>query len=57
LLVTVLSDAFGNSKGASAVQLVVGGALLFGLYYVLALLFRVAEVRDLTRIVRGRLGR
>ncbi|GIJ66194.1 murein biosynthesis integral membrane protein MurJ [Virgisporangium ochraceum] len=57
LLVDLLSGEFGTGKGASFVQLLVGGALLFGLYYVCALMFRVAEVRDLTRMVRGRLGR
>jgi putative peptidoglycan lipid II flippase len=57
LLVVVLTGAFGDGKAASVVQLLLGSALLFGLYYVLALVFRVAEVRDLTRMVRSRLGR
>jgi putative peptidoglycan lipid II flippase len=57
LAVTLLRDAMGTGKGASFVQLLVGSALLFGLYYVCALMFRVAEVRDLTRMVRSRLGR
>lgn len=56
-LVDVLSRATGTGKVSSVVQLLLGSALLFGLYYVLALVFRVAEVRDLTRMVRGRLGR
>jgi putative peptidoglycan lipid II flippase len=57
LLVDVMSRRFGDGKVDSLVQLVLGGALLLGLYYGLALLFRVAEVRDLTRMVRARLGR
>ncbi|GIJ59678.1 murein biosynthesis integral membrane protein MurJ [Virgisporangium aurantiacum] len=57
LLVYGLSSVSGTGKVASIVQLLLGSALLFGLYYVLALVFRVAEVRDLTRMVRGRLGR
>jgi putative peptidoglycan lipid II flippase len=57
VFIHVLSGVIGTGKVASIVQLLLGGALLFGLYYVLALVFRVAEVRDLTRMVRGRLGR
>jgi putative peptidoglycan lipid II flippase len=57
LLVDAMSRQFGDGKFDSLVQLVLGGALLLGLYYGLALLFRVAEVRDLTRMVRARLGR
>jgi putative peptidoglycan lipid II flippase len=57
LLVYVMSEQFGDGKLDSLIQLALGGALLLGLYYVLALLFRVAEVRDLTRMVRARLGR
>jgi putative peptidoglycan lipid II flippase len=57
LLVYGLSGVSGTGKVASIVQLLLGSALLFGLYYVFALVFRVAEVRDLTRMVRGRLGR
>lgn len=56
-LVDAMSRRFGDGKLDSLVQLVVGGALLLGLYYGLALLLRVAEVRDLTRMVRARLGR
>jgi putative peptidoglycan lipid II flippase len=57
LLVYVMSVRFGDGKLDSLVQLVLGGVLLLGLYYGLALLFRVTEVRDLTRMVRARLGR
>jgi putative peptidoglycan lipid II flippase len=57
LLVDGLSRLMGDDKVDSLVQLVLGGAVLLGLYYGLALLFRVAEVRDLTRMVRTRLGR
>jgi putative peptidoglycan lipid II flippase len=57
LLVYVMSVQFGDGKLDSLVQLVLGGVLLLGLYYGLALLFRVTEVRDLTRMVRARLGR
>jgi putative peptidoglycan lipid II flippase len=57
LLVYGLTELMGDDKLDSFVQLVLGGALLVGLYYGLALLFRVAEVRDLTRMVRARLGR
>jgi putative peptidoglycan lipid II flippase len=57
LLVDVLTRVAGTGKGPSLVQLLLGSALLFGLYYVLALMFRVEEVRDLTRMVRSRLGR
>jgi len=57
LLVYGLTRLMGDDKLDSVVQLVLGGAVLVGLYYALALLFRVAEVRDLTRMVRARLGR
>jgi putative peptidoglycan lipid II flippase len=57
LLVDGLRRLMGDDKLDSLVQLVLGGAVLLGLYYGLALLFRVAEVRDLTRMVRTRLGR
>ena len=57
ILVDVLSRQFGDGKMASLVHLVAGGILLLGLYYWMALLLRVAEVRDLTRMVKGRLGR
>jgi putative peptidoglycan lipid II flippase len=57
LLVYGLTEWIGDKKLASFVQLVAGGAVLIGLYYGLALLFRVGEVRDLTRMVRARLGR
>jgi putative peptidoglycan lipid II flippase len=57
LAVDVMTRLMGDAKWQSFAQLVVGSILLFGLYYALALLFRVTEVRDLTRTVRGRLGR
>jgi putative peptidoglycan lipid II flippase len=57
LLVYGLTELMGDDKLDSFVQLVLGGALLVGLYYGAALLLRVAEVRDLTRMVRTRLGR
>jgi putative peptidoglycan lipid II flippase len=57
LLVYGLTEAMGDGKVDSFVQLVLGGALLVGVYYGAALLLRVAEVRDLTRMVRARLGR
>jgi putative peptidoglycan lipid II flippase len=57
LLVEVLGRAMGTGKADSLVQLVLGGVVLLGLYYGLTLLLRVAEVRDLTRMVRARLGR
>jgi putative peptidoglycan lipid II flippase len=57
LVVYGLTRLIGDEKLASLVQLALGGAVLIGLYYALALVFRVAEVRDLTRMVRARLGR
>ena len=57
LVIDGLRRLMGDDKLDSLVQLVLGGAVLLGLYYGLALLFRVAEVRDLTRMVRTRLGR
>jgi putative peptidoglycan lipid II flippase len=47
----------GDGKLGSAVHLLVGGAVLVGCYVAAAVLLRVAEVRDLGRMVRARLGR
>lgn len=52
-----ISAGLGDAKLGSFVQLLVGGTLLAGGYYGAAMALRVAEVRELTSMVRGRLGR
>jgi putative peptidoglycan lipid II flippase len=57
LAVAVLEAAEGDGKLASVVQLVVGGFVLLGSYLAVAFALRVPEIRDLTRMLRGRLDR
>jgi putative peptidoglycan lipid II flippase len=57
LLQVWLEREFGYGKVASATQLVVCGVVLIGGYVGATFVLRVPEVRDLSRMVRGRLGR
>jgi putative peptidoglycan lipid II flippase len=52
-----ITRAMGDGKVASLVHLTVGGAILVGVYVAAALALRVAEVHELTRMVRRRIGR
>ena len=57
LVLVALNLASGSGKLASVVQLVAGGVIFIGGYVIAALLLRVHEVRELTSMVRARLGR
>ncbi len=57
LVLVALNVASGSGKLASVVQLVAGGVIFIGGYVIAALLLRVHEVRELTSMVRARLGR
>jgi len=57
LIVLVVHHLLGDHKGGSAVQLVVGGAVLLAAYLAGALMLQVREIRELGGMVRGRLGR
>lgn len=52
-----VTDLWGTGKLASLAHLVLGGAVLLTGYALAALALRVPEVRDLARLVRGRLRR
>ncbi len=56
-VVIVLTVVWGDGKGASSVQLVVGALVLFAAYLGAAVALRVREVSEVTAMVRGRLGR
>jgi putative peptidoglycan lipid II flippase len=53
----LLERQFGDGKLASATQLVLCGVVLIGGYIGATFVLRVPEVRDLSRMVRSRLGR
>jgi putative peptidoglycan lipid II flippase len=57
LVVVTLGRLVGDGKVGSAVQLVLGGAVLTAVYLAVAITLRVREVRELTAMVRTRLGR
>jgi putative peptidoglycan lipid II flippase len=57
LIVVTLGRLLGNGKAGSAVQLVVGGLVLVAVYLAVAVALRVREVRELTGMLRTRLGR
>jgi putative peptidoglycan lipid II flippase len=57
LLVLGLTAMWNDGKVASLVQLIVGGAVLIGVYVAVALVLKVREVQDLAGMVRARLGR
>jgi putative peptidoglycan lipid II flippase len=57
LVLIALNVASGSGKLASFVQLAAGGLTFIGGYVIAALLLRVHEVRELTSMVRARLGR
>ncbi|MFF0746786.1 murein biosynthesis integral membrane protein MurJ [Streptomyces sp. NPDC004111] len=52
-----LSQALGQGVLGSIVALVVGGAVLLGVFFVAAKKMRIAELNALVGMVRGRLGR
>ena len=56
IVLVVMGLVWGTEKWASAVQLVVGAAVLVGTYVIAALRLRVSEVRESAAMVRGRLG-
>lgn len=53
----IMRVVWGTGKWASVTQLIVGALVLVAAYAAAALLLRVREVRELTSMVRGRLGR
>ena len=57
LVVVTLGRIVGYGKVGSVVQLVLGGAVLVAVYLAVAITLRVREVRELTAMVRTRLGR
>ncbi|WP_203904236.1 murein biosynthesis integral membrane protein MurJ [Virgisporangium aliadipatigenens] len=57
LLRYLLEHQFGDGKLSSATQLVLCGVVLIGGYIGATFVLRVPEVRDLSRMVRSRLGR
>jgi putative peptidoglycan lipid II flippase len=52
-----LSQALGQGVLGSLVALIVGGAVLLGVFFVAAKKMRIAELNALVGMVRGRLGR
>ncbi|MFG2329857.1 murein biosynthesis integral membrane protein MurJ [Streptomyces sp. NPDC048604] len=52
-----LLKALGNGAFGSLVALIVGSAVLFGLFFVAARRMRIAELNSMVGMVRGRLGR
>ncbi len=57
LLVFALVEALGTGHGASLLQLVLGGAVLLGVYLAVAVALRVREITQVWEMVRSRLGR
>ena len=57
LVVLTLSRLAGDGKLASAAQLLVGGTVLVAVYLAAALALRVGEVRELSSMLRARIGR
>jgi putative peptidoglycan lipid II flippase len=57
LVVVGLTALWGDGKGASVLQLFVGGAVLVAVYVGAAFALRVREVRELWTMVRSRVGR
>jgi putative peptidoglycan lipid II flippase len=57
LVLLGLTAWWGDGKGASVVQLIIGGAVLVAVYVGAAFALRVSEVRELWSMVRSRLGR
>jgi putative peptidoglycan lipid II flippase len=57
LTVVTLGRLVGDGKLGSVIQLVVGGVVLLAVYLAVALALRVREVRELSTMLRTRLGR
>jgi putative peptidoglycan lipid II flippase len=57
LLVIAMQHAIGTEKVASAITLVVGGAVLISVYVGAAIMLKARDVTDVVSMVKGRLGR
>lgn len=57
ITVLILTKLFGDGKIASFVQLCVGGLVLLAGYWMVAMILRIAEVQEVSRMVAGRLRR
>jgi putative peptidoglycan lipid II flippase len=53
----LITGALGSGAGGSLAALVVGGAVLLGVFYVAARRMRIEELNSMVGMVRGRLGR
>ncbi|MFD3479587.1 murein biosynthesis integral membrane protein MurJ [Streptomyces sp. NPDC058695] len=53
----LITGALGSGTGGSLAALVVGGAVLLGVFYVAARRMRIEELNSMVGMVRGRLGR
>ncbi|MFF2504343.1 murein biosynthesis integral membrane protein MurJ [Streptomyces sp. NPDC058067] len=53
----MITKALGSGAGGSIAALVVGGAVLLGVFYVAARRMRIEELNSMVGMVRGRLGR
>jgi hypothetical protein len=57
VVVIVFTMLWGDGKTASLIQLVVGAVVLAGAYLGAAFALRIREVRQVTDMLRSRLGR